>query len=65
MSCFCMLAESYSVYLSVQDMSVQFKNPLHLHSVSRVFLLRPIKVALHQFLIGAGLIKEQLRGAVV
>lgn len=59
------LAESYSVYLYVQDMSAEFKNPLHLHSVSRVFLLRSIKVAVHQFLIGAGLINEQLRAAVL
>lgn len=65
MSCFWMLAESYSVYLYVQDVSVQFKSPLHLDPVPRVFLLRPIKVAVHQFLIGAGLINEQLRGAVV
>lgn len=59
------LAESYSVYLYVQDMSAQFKNPLHLRFVSRVFLLRSINVAVHQFLIGAGLINEQLRGAVL
>lgn len=49
----------------VLDMSVHFKNPLHPGSVSRVFLLISMKVAIHQFLIGTGLINEQLRGAVL
>lgn len=57
----CSLAESWCL-LVCSGQAIQFKNPLHLDSVCRIFLLRSIKVAVHQFLIGTGLINEQLRG---
>lgn len=38
------LAESFSVYLYVQDMSVQFENPVHLDSISCFLLSLPTQI---------------------